>query len=192
MTLLIPPENLTRSGTAKGQPLTKYFPMPTRTQLTLFLPTEIAVPIEALRRTHNPAQHALIAAHVTLCREDELAPIEAVLKNLANLEMAAITIDFGPVTRFSDGKGVMLPANGENESFQQLRAAILQGIIENPRRHEPHITLMHPRNSTCTDTIYEQIASHVFPAKIRFGKISLIEQEMGKEWQVLQEFRLNG
>ncbi len=164
--------------------------MPTRTQLTLFLPTPEFTQIEAIRRTHNPAQHALIPAHVTLCREDELVPIEAVLKNLANLEMAAITVDFGPVTRFSEGKGVMLPAIGDNAPFQQLRAAILRGIIENPRRHEPHITLMHPRNSTCTDAIFEQIASHVFPAKIRFEKISLIEQEMGKEWQVLQEFRL--
>ena len=161
-----------------------------RTQLTLFLPAPASIQIEAIRRIHNPAQYALIKAHVTLCREDELMPIEAVLRNLASLEQAAITVDFGPVVRFSEGKGVMLPAIGNKEPFQQLRAAILRGIIENPRRHEPHITLMHPRNSTSTDAIFEQIARHVFPTSIQFGKISLIGQEMGKEWQVLQEFEM--
>ena len=45
----------------------------TRRQLTLFVPHAEAAPIEALRATLDPVQHALIAAHVTLCREDELA-----------------------------------------------------------------------------------------------------------------------
>lgn len=161
-----------------------------RIQLTLFIDTHIAETIEQVRKEFNPAQYELIRAHVTLCREDELALIEKVILNLEQLNAGSITIDFGNVVRFSEGKGVMIPALGNNESFQRLRESILKGLIEKPRKHEPHITLMHPRNAVCTDRIFEKIEKFEFPRKIEFRKISLIEQEMGKKWHILREFDL--
>ncbi|AEE54176.1 2'-5' RNA ligase family protein [Haliscomenobacter hydrossis] len=161
-----------------------------RIQLSLFVDESASSSIESIRATFNPAQYVLIPAHVTLCREDELEQIDQVIQNLQRLNQDSITIDFGPVIRFSEGKGVLIPAIGPNESFQQLRANILQGIIENPRLPEPHITLMHPRNATCTDEIFAQIAQYSLPRKITFKKISLIEQEIGMKWCILDEFHL--
>jgi 2'-5' RNA ligase len=161
-----------------------------RIQLTLFVDEKYADIIEQIRREFNPNQFELIKCHVTLCREDELDKIDEVMRNLIGLNHDPITIYFGEIIRFSDGEGLMIPAFGENEPFQKLRTNILKGIIENPRKQEPHITLMHPRNSTCNDAIFEQVKAHDLPRKIEFNKISLIEQEMGKKWHVLKEIEL--
>lgn len=161
-----------------------------RIQLTLFIDENESGPIEKIRQEFNPEQYELIKSHVTLCREDELEQIEKVKRNLTKLNQGYITIDFGTVVRFLDGKGVLLPAAGNNESFQKLREKILYGVIENPRIHEPHITLMHPRNATCTDEIFEKIERHTFPNKIQFKKISLIGQEPGMKWEILATFEL--
>lgn len=154
-----------------------------RMQLTLFLPENDAVVIEQLRRRFNPKQFNLIGAHVTLCREDELGTIETVMQQMADLNAGCITIDFGSPERFSEGKGVLIPAVGANRLFQDLRKAILAG---EPRRHEPHITLMHPRNSTCTEDIFAQIMATELPGQIIFRKVCLIEQEDGGVWKVLR------
>ncbi|MCC6727510.1 MAG: 2'-5' RNA ligase family protein [Saprospiraceae bacterium] len=161
-----------------------------RIQLTLFVDENQSATIEKIRREFNPIQYDLIKSHVTLCREDELEKIEEVKRSLIVLNHGPITIEFGNMVRFSEGKGLMIPAFGENEPFQKLRANILKGIIEHPRKQEPHITLMHPRNSTCNDAIFEQVKAHDLPRKIEFNKISLIEQEMGKQWHILEEFEL--
>jgi hypothetical protein len=44
----------------------------TRAQLTLFAAGSVAEGIEEVRKVLDPAQFNLIAAYVTLCREDEL------------------------------------------------------------------------------------------------------------------------
>jgi len=161
-----------------------------RQQLTLFPDERDTLIIAAIRNQFNPEQATLIKAHVTLCREDEIVPVEKVLKNLESLNEPVISIDFGEVVRFSEGKGVLLPAIGSTKSFHQLRTVVLAGLVEQPRLHEPHITLMHPRNSTCTDTLFKQIKANCFPGTIKFKTISLIEQEEGKEWILLREFKL--
>jgi hypothetical protein len=170
-----------------------------RIQLTLFIANivevvphldNVLVNIETIRQKFNTIQYELIKAHITLCREDELEDIETVIFNLKNLDQPNITVEFGKPIRFSDGKGVMIPALGENSSFQNLRKVILQNSIENPRKHEPHITLMHPRNATCTDVIFEQIKKKELPSSLTFCKVSLIEQINGGQWTVLSEFDL--
>ncbi len=161
-----------------------------RIQLTLFVDEENSIVMEKIRREFNPAQYDFIKSHVTLCREDELDKIDEVMRNLIGLNHDPITIEFGNMVRFSEGKGLMIPAFGDNEPFQKLRRYILKEIIEHPRKQEPHITLMHPRNSICTDTIFEQVKAHKLPHKIEFNKISLIEQEMDKQWHILEEFEL--
>jgi 2'-5' RNA ligase len=159
-----------------------------RRQLTLFVDEKQSAAIESIRQKYNPQQHRLIKAHVTLCREDEIEPIETVLHHLSNQVLPAIALCFNAPTRFSDGKGVFLPAMDDAHSFKTLRNLILQGITAAPRNHEPHITLMHPRNSTCTDDIFQQIIKIILPAMITFEKISLIEQVGQEPWRIIQEF----
>jgi len=68
---------------------------------------------------------------------------------------------------------------------------VLKGVVEAPRRHEAHITLMPPRNSTCTDAIFDEIKALDLPRELVFGRIYLIEQESEHVWKVLQEVELN-
>ncbi|MEY3243676.1 MAG: hypothetical protein RIR11_5115, partial [Bacteroidota bacterium] len=111
-----------------------------RTQLTLFIPDQYAVAIEKVRKAYNPEQYKLIHAHVTLCREDELDQIDRVMLNLEQLQFECFDINLGAVERFAQGKGVLLPAIGDNDVFQKLRSTVLNGIIDQPRQHAPHIT----------------------------------------------------
>ncbi|KAB7728175.1 2'-5' RNA ligase family protein [Rudanella paleaurantiibacter] len=161
-----------------------------RRQLTLFVDPKDAETIEQVRQAFNPRQFELIKSHVTLCREDEIENLEQVISNLHSLTLEEIVIEFGKPTRFDNGQGLFLPATRENASFQELRKQILIGLNDNPRKQEAHITLMHPRNSTCTDAIFHQIEKLSLPNQLRFGRISLIEQADGGQWKILQEFEL--
>lgn len=159
-----------------------------RRQLTLFVAPDDAEAIEHIRKTYNPQQHERINSHVTLCREDEIEAIEQVLFNLSNLKRIALTLEFEQAIRFDAGKGVLLPAKNGTTEFQELRKQALRGLHKTPRKQEPHITLMHPRNATCTDAIFEEISSVKLPHVLTFNRISLIEQRDGGAWNVLKEF----
>lgn len=161
-----------------------------RIQLTLFANGPAAAPIEVVRKKFNPEQYQIIKAHATLCREDELVQLEKVIENLKQLNYDPITIRFGKPLRFSENKGVLIPAVEDIENFQELRRQVLKDVTGEPRLHQPHITLMHPRNSSCTDELFKELEKYNFPSVIEFDTISLIEQEMGKQWNILKEFRL--
>ena len=158
--------------------------METRIQLTLFVENQA---IEEIRTKFNPIQQALISAHITLCREDELEDLEKVVANIRALKInKPIKISFNEVIRFENGNGVLIPANEDNNDFHNLRNAILIS----PIKHFPHITLMHPRSSTCTDSIFEEIKSYQLPTTLFFNGINLIEQIDGGKWKILDEFTL--
>lgn len=161
-----------------------------RKQLTLFVDEPQSKAIEKIRLTFNLKQYALIKSHVTLCREDELERLAPILDNLLALDHGPIAMPLGPMKRFAEGKGVLIPISGNATSFHKLRAEILAGVVDIPRRQDPHITLMHPRNSICTDSIFETIKSYSLPVTLLFTKVSLIEQEIGKKWHTLREFEL--
>jgi hypothetical protein len=161
-----------------------------RTQLTLFIDQNNSKAIEKATQEFNPRQYQLIKSHVTLCRDNELDNINEIINNLRKLKFPILNLNFGSVARFSDGQGVLLPAVGDISQFFRLRKCILEGIILHPKNLEPHITLMHPRNSVCTDEIFYQIQQIEFPKTLAFSKISLIEQQDGGIWQVIGEFDL--
>jgi hypothetical protein len=163
-----------------------------RRQLTLFVSPDDAKAIEKVRQEFNPLQFELIKAHVTLCREDEIERLEQVVSNLIKLTKTKkkLSIEFDKVARFDNGKGLFLPATKENNEFDTLRKQVLSRIIDYPRKQEAHITLMHPRNSTCTDEVFTQVERMRLPTKLSFGTISLIEQKDGGKWKVLQEFSM--
>jgi 2'-5' RNA ligase len=163
-----------------------------RRQLTLFISGQTEI-IEALREEFNPIQFRLIPAHVTLCREDELEALDTIIKNIKAINLdKPVKITFGDAERFADGKGVLIPAKGENKDFIELRKAVLKGLKEIPGKQQPHITLMHPGNSTCTDTIFNHIKKYKLPTELSFDTISLIEQINGGIWNVIQEFKIIG
>ena len=159
-----------------------------RKQLTLFIGTEAKV-IEQIRAEFNPVQFQLIPAHVTLCRENEIEPLEKLISNLRSIKWSrALKIEFDQIERFANGKGVLMPAKSHNPEFDKLRELVLKGLNSLPGKHQAHITLMHPRNSTCTDGIFEQLKQFKLPTELYFDKISLIEQTGVNKWSVIAQF----
>jgi hypothetical protein len=161
-----------------------------RQQLTLFVDKKDASEIESIRKKFNPIQQQLIDSHVTLCREDEIANIGKVLETLQILVTPPITIRFGQAIRFDNNTGVLLPASGDNQQFHRLREKVLTALNMQLRHHKPHVTLMHPRNSNCSDEIFEEIRSVHLPTRLKFDTVSLIEQIEGRPWQIINRFDL--
>ncbi|MEP6944471.1 MAG: 2'-5' RNA ligase family protein [Acidobacteriota bacterium] len=154
-----------------------------RRQVTLFLSGHPAV--EALRQQFNPAQAGLIGAHVTLCREDEVDDWHEMSRNLSTIE-SPVELAFGRPVR--DGDLVYLPAAGSTEDFDRLRFHLLG---PDGRRHSPHITIIHPRNATCTDSIFGEIEGRSIPFSHTFVEAAIIEQTNGAAWIVLERFRFD-
>ena len=66
---------------------------------------------------------------------------------------------------------------------QAFRRTILS---KDARKQIPHVTLIHPRNGTCTDQVFADIAATVnSPFRWTFREVMLIEQEDGGVWQVI-------
>ena len=163
--------------------------MTTRKQLTLFIEDPSGT-IEAIRATRNPVQHRLIAAHVTLCREDELDAFDTIIKNIQSVQLSnPIRLQLGTVQRFDDGKGLWIPIIDPQNAFKELRKNVLGRSVPS-KEQLPHITLIHPRNATCTDAIFEAIKKQKLPTDVVVTSISLIAQTNGGKWQVMQDFHL--
>jgi 2'-5' RNA ligase len=163
--------------------------MKSRKQLTLFIHDSNKV-IEKIRAKYNSEQHNLISAHVTLCREDEIEEINKVIERIKLISLKRpIRIEFKKVERFSEGKGVLIPAIDKNIEFRELRKSVL-GQTKLTKEQYPHITLMHPRNSECTNEIFKKIKSQNLPTELIFERISLIEQIKGEKWNVIKEFNI--
>lgn len=159
--------------------------------MTIFLDEIESETIESIRQRFNPVQYGLIKSHITLCREDEIEDWDPIQNNLENLRIEKFALETGELIRFYDGKGVYLSIKDEAQRFRNLREAVLQNGEQRPREHEAHVTLMHPRNSTCDEAKFKEILKVDIPKKLSITKISLIEQEIGKQWHILQEYSLS-
>lgn len=155
--------------------------MALRRQLSLYLPDDAAAPIEAVRRVLDPAQHALIPAHVTLCRDDEVAGVaEATLRTLPPL-----TLVFGRAVAFN-GHGILLPCIAAEEAFARLR----ERLLGNARRLTPHITLAHPRNPRAPGNTLDHAMTLPPQISVSLAEVSLIEQAPGEPWRVIDRYAL--
>ncbi len=163
--------------------------MTRRVQLTLFVPEMEARAIEQVRAQLDPVQQRLIAAHVTLCREDELAEVPLQRLRAAAVRPEPLTLGFGAPERFT-GHGVLLPCVGGSAAFHRLRLLALGS--EAIREQAAHITLAHPRNPVAIGNRTDRDIGLPTPMLITFTAISLIEQMDDGPWEVLDIFPLDG
>lgn len=162
-----------------------------RNQLTLFTNPAESQAIEDIRKTFNSLQYQLIQSHITLCREHELNQyLPEILDRLRQLQFPVFRLKFSTPVRFANGKGVFIPISDPDGNFLKLRQTLLNGLPFLPEDQEPHLTLLHPRNATCTDSVFETILKMPLPEHLTFNSISLIEQENGNPWKCLSVFRL--
>jgi 2'-5' RNA ligase len=160
-----------------------------RVQLTLFATGPAVERIEEIRRLLDPVQFNLIAAHVTLCREDELEGLNtAVLRRrLSAPEVGPLTLTFGAPESFST-HGVLLPCDAGEENFRALRQLVLGSAT--PRRQAPHITLAHPRNPKFAGNSLAAASGLTNIGAIRFEAVCLIQQDGASPWQIVERFEL--
>lgn len=163
--------------------------MITRVQLSLFVPPAESADLEAVRRLLDPVQASLIPAHVTLCREDELATVElaALQSRLAAEQATALVLRFGPPESFA-GHGVLMPCIAGEAEFHSLRQWILGS--RSVARRAPHLTLAHPRNSRAPSNFLANACSLSGGRTVKFAAVHRIEQEGSAAWQVLERYQL--
>jgi 2'-5' RNA ligase len=160
--------------------------MAVRRQATLYLPKIQGATIERLRAQYNPAQAALIRAHITLCREDEVDDWDDLADRIRALATIDIDLFFGQPIR--NANLVYLPTAGATGPFDSLRELLLSRGNSHPRKHDPHLTLIHPRNGICTAEIFAALTAEINPMAVNFKEITLIEQTDGGAWRNLQSF----
>jgi hypothetical protein len=160
----------------------------TRRQLSLFVPEADAAGLEAARRALDPVQSRLIPAHVTLCREDELAQVSErdLLARLEPAGLAPITLTFGAPEPFA-GHGILLNGTAGEAEYHALRERLLG---TGARRAHPHITLAHPRNPRAPGNSLERAARLLPGLRLTFSTVALIEQDEARPWRVLRSFAL--
>jgi hypothetical protein len=157
---------------------------PVRRQLTLWLPETQRLVVESIRLRIDPSQHALIPAHVTLCRDDELPDLGDLRKRLDGLGRFSLTLKFGGPEVLPDGCVLLRPKSGVEE-FQALRKAILGPSSPS---YGPHLTLLHPRNAQGASYELAAITRELQGLSISFRTIALIEQHGSSPWQVQREY----
>lgn len=160
----------------------------TRRQASLFLPASGRKVIDEVREVSDPAQHALIPAHVTLCRGPEVPCWETLAERLRSAPMASITLTFDLPVRLDDGC-VLLPCSGGRGQYRALRHHLLEkGAYDS----EPHITLVHPRHYRPGDAFPDVSVLEGIDLSITFRTVQLIEQVNSQPWQVLESVPLGG
>lgn len=159
-----------------------------RRQATLFLFGNRQV--DLIRDTYNRVQADLIGSHVTLCREDEVVDWDTIARKFTENRLDNVTLDFGKPQR--QGDLVYLPCIGSTSDFDRLRAELLSDATVPPRKHDPHITLVHPRNGVCSSGDFERMSAAIEPFTCTFDEVSFIAQVGSGVWQVIETFRLAG
>lgn len=158
-----------------------------RRQLSLYASGDGAARLEAVRQRVDPLQHALIPAHVTLCREDEIAPWSAaeLQARCAGWRQGQIELRFG-AAEASFGHGLLLNCIGGQAAFHDLRAQLLGAANVAPIA--AHVTLAHPRNPKAVGNAPEAAAGLPRPLTLRFDRVHLIEQHGAGPWRTLGVF----
>lgn len=155
-----------------------------RRQLTLFLPGAARAIVEPIRLRLDPLQYALIPAHVTLCRDEELPPWPLLSARLAALGRFSLSLRFGRPEQLADGCVLLRLVQG-SEPYQQLRQAMLGPAA---RLHGAHITLLHPRNAKGVSCNLADLGPVLDGIDIQFNSLALIEQLGQESWRVRQVY----
>lgn len=158
-----------------------------RKQLSMYVPEGAAKAIEDVRKMVDPIQSALIPAHITLCREDELGDNSKLKTRLSSIPFKPLTLRFGKPEIFS-GHGLFLDCIDGADQFRLLREYLLDS--KSIRNQTPHITLAHPRNPKSVGNSLGATVALSAIATINFSTIYLIEQEASEPWRILARYEL--
>lgn len=158
----------------------------TRDQLSLFLGPPAGPALDALRAQLDPVQAALIPAHVTVCREDELTGLDPAGLTDRLHGATALTFGVGLPERFS-GHGVLLPCVAGQSGLDDLRRRLLGRAEVRPQ--PAHVTLAHPRNPRAPGN-RDPLDLGITPMTLTLADLRWIRQTGGGPWQTIARFSL--
>ncbi len=160
-----------------------------RQQLTGFFASDRTIEIERLRRQLDPVQSSIIAAHVTICREDEITGVSWSDITARATACEPLKLTFDRIERVGE-YGLLLCCSRNLSGYELLRATLL--ATSSSRRSEAHLTLAHPRNQNpCVSSFL--LPESLLPLELVVDELSLIEQSSsGDRWSVLRKVRLHG
>lgn len=135
-----------------------------RRQLTLIVAPDQHAALDRVRQRLDPKQYAIVPAHVTLCRDEELVPWPEIHRRLERLVPFSIRMPFGEPRRLADGC-ILLRLTDGMEPYQELRNSILGAPAPH---HGPHLTLLHPRNAAAVESDLGRLAQELAGTVVTF------------------------
>jgi 2'-5' RNA ligase superfamily len=116
---------------------------------TIFVPPEVAGPIEALRREWDPSMAARIAAHVTVAYPQEAPRSDLLIERVreASGKIPSFRLGLGGIGCFERPEdGVYVDVEDVDGGYARLREEVLRPPFQGGSI-PPHVTLIHPRTS---------------------------------------------
>ena len=157
---------------------------------TIFVPPDVAAPIEALRRAWDPGMAAQIAAHVTLAYPEE-APDQTLLVDrlrTVTAHAAPFRLRLRGLARSRAADGVYVVVDDVDGGYRRLRGELLR-----PPFHTldfpPHVTLVHPRTSARASELWAKARNTKLDLTFTASEISATAFE-GATWHTIETFKL--
>lgn len=155
---------------------------------TIFVPAEVAVPLDVCRRTWDPVMAGQIAAHVTLVYPQEIPGAEWLIEKLRDVcpATAPLHLRLGPLAYFGRPEdGVYVEVADMEGACRQWRARVLHTPAEFPL----HVTLVHPRTSPRGRECWEQTNLQLPASEFLVNEVAVTAFD-GAKWVTLHRFAL--
>jgi hypothetical protein len=155
---------------------------------TIFVPAEVAAPLEVCRRAWDPLMAEQIAAHVTLIYPREISGSGSLIKRLQNIcpVTAPFRLRLGRLACFGRPEGGVYVEVADTEgACRQLRAQVLHSPAEFPL----HVTLVHPRTSSRGREFWERAQPRLPESEFLVKEVAVTAFD-GAKWETLHRFAL--
>lgn len=160
---------------------------------TIFVPAEVAGPVEAIRRAWDPGMAGAIAAHVTVAYPREAADVSLLVERtrLACASVRPFRLRLGKAACFGrPADGVYVDVDDVDGSLGRLRSDILRAPFR-PVDFRPHVTLVHPRTSSRGADCWDAVRHRALDAEFTVGALAITAFD-GVRWDTLASFALPG
>jgi 2'-5' RNA ligase len=160
---------------------------------TIFVPPDVAEPLEIARRQWDPDMAAVIDAHVTVVYPNEAPAPDALVDRLqaAAASIAPFRLRLG--TRACFGRpddGIYVDVEDVDGGYGDLREAMLGPA----RRHapfSPHVTILHPRTSRRGRELWDSGWTAPPPREFTVREVAITAFD-GARWPAVVTFPLLG
>jgi hypothetical protein len=158
---------------------------------TIFVPLEIAEPIEAVRQEWDPLMAAQIRAHVTLAypQEAPLADLLVARLRAASNHTAPFRLRLGALAYFErPEEGVYIEMHDIDHDYRRLRQHLLCPPFQ-PIAFPPHVTLIHPRTSARGRDFWNHARYQPDEQEFSVAELAITAFD-GMRWVVLERLAL--